>query len=143
MAVDWQDVLAVACKNAEQAGIASRYRTISGSAFDVDWGTGYGLVLLTNFLHHFNQDTCVTLLKKVRGRLAPAGKTPAVEFVPNEDRVSPYMPAIFSLIMLATTPSGDAYTAAALNEMARAAGYCRASVIALPPTPQSLVAFEI
>jgi hypothetical protein len=79
VAVDWQDVLAVAHKNAEQAGIASRYQTISGNAFDVDWGTGYGLVLLTNFLHHFDQDTCVTLLKKVMRSLAPAGKTLAVE----------------------------------------------------------------
>jgi hypothetical protein len=53
------------------------------------------------------------------------------------------MPAIFSFIMLATTPNGVAYTAVALNEMARAAGYSRATVTALPPTPQSLVAFEI
>ena len=28
-------------------------RTIGGSAFNVDWGEGYDIVLLTNFLHHF------------------------------------------------------------------------------------------
>ena len=33
-----------------------------------------------------------------------------LEFVPNEDRVSPAMPAAFALIMLAETPAGDAYT---------------------------------
>jgi hypothetical protein len=36
----------------------------------------------------------------------------AIEFVPNEDRISPYMPACFAFVMLAHTPSGDAYTGA-------------------------------
>jgi hypothetical protein len=33
-----------------------------GSAFDVDYGSGYDLVLLTNFLHHFDMATCEVLL---------------------------------------------------------------------------------
>ena len=44
MAIDWQAVLQVAQENAEAAGVADRYRTISGSAFEVDWGSGYDLV---------------------------------------------------------------------------------------------------
>ncbi|HYN23737.1 MAG TPA: class I SAM-dependent methyltransferase, partial [Pyrinomonadaceae bacterium] len=50
VAVDWPNVLEVARENVSKARIADRYQTIAGSAFDVDYGMGYDLVLLTNFL---------------------------------------------------------------------------------------------
>ena len=141
VAVDWDNVLSVARRNAEAAGIGKRYRTLAGSAFEVDWGSGYDLVLLPNFLHHFDPETCAGLLRKVRLSLAPGGRTLAVEFVPNPDRISPPVPATFAGLMLATTPGGDAYTAEDFAAMARAAGYKGATVTPLPPSPQSLVAF--
>ena len=64
-AVDWTEVLAVANANAEQAGVADRFRLIAGNALDLDWGGDLDLILLPNFLHHFNSDTCVSLLRKV------------------------------------------------------------------------------
>ncbi|MCX5521038.1 class I SAM-dependent methyltransferase [Kaistia defluvii] len=141
-AVDWAAVLELARSNAERAGVASRYRTVAGSAFDVDWGSGYDLVMLPNFLHHFDIATCARLMQKVRASLAPGGRVLAVEFVPNEDRVSPPFPAAFALVMLATTPQGDAYTASGLGEIARAAGFSGVSVRPLAHSPASLVLFE-
>ena len=135
-AVDWESVLAVARGNAEEAGIVDRYRTIAGSAFDVDWGKGYDLALLPNFLHHFDYATCVALLKKVRQSLTSKGKTLAVEFVPNEDRISPYVPAVFAFHMLAFTPGGDAFTATDLNSMARDAGFRSATVTSIAGSPK-------
>jgi 2-polyprenyl-3-methyl-5-hydroxy-6-metoxy-1,4-benzoquinol methylase len=142
VAVDWEPVLAVAKENAEKAGIGDRYRTIGGSAFEVDYGSAYNLVLLPNFLHHFDKETCVALLKKVKQSLSTNGKVLAVEFVPNEDRISPYMPACFAFSMLAHTPSGDAYTAAELDAMALAAGFKGSTTSMLANSPESLVTFE-
>jgi hypothetical protein len=141
-AVDWSAFLQVAQENANAAGVVDRYRTIPGSAFEVDWGSGYDLVLLTNFLHHFDQETCIGLLDRARKSLGAGGRVLAVEFVPNEDRVSPPFPAMFSFMMLGSTPSGDAYTAREFADMGRAAGFERIRVNALPPTPQTLVTFE-
>src|ERR671910_818600 len=73
-AVDWPNVLELAKQNAEAAGVSGRFQTNPGSAFDVDYGTDYDLVLLTNFLHHFDAATCETLLKKVRGALKDGGR---------------------------------------------------------------------
>ena len=73
-AIDWPAVLTVAHENASAAGVAQRYRTIGGSAFDVDWGEGYDIVLLTNFLHHFDRDTCIDLLSRARRALAIGGR---------------------------------------------------------------------
>jgi 2-polyprenyl-3-methyl-5-hydroxy-6-metoxy-1,4-benzoquinol methylase len=141
-ALDWPAVLEVAKENAHKAGVADRYKTIEGSAFDVEFGTGYDLVLLTNFLHHFDPPTCETLLRKVRAALADGGRAVTLEFVPNEDRVSPPEAASFSVMMLISTPSGDAYTFSELERMAANAGFSRSTMHPLPPTIQQVVISE-
>ena len=141
-AVDWTAVLEVAKQNAAKAGVADRYQTIEGSAFDVEFGSGYDLVLLTNFLHHFDPPTCETLLRKVRAALADGGRAVTLEFVPNEDRISPPDAAAFSVMMLTSTPSGDAYTFSELERMFANAGFSRSTLHALPPTIQQVVVSE-
>jgi predicted nicotinamide N-methyase len=139
VAVDWPNVLEVAKENAEKAGLSDRYTTIPGSAFEVDFGTGYDLVLLTNFLHHFDTETCVNLLKKVYQALSDDGRAVTVEFVPNEDRVSPPPSAMFSLVMLGSTPKGDAYTFREFEEMFKQAGFRRNEFHQLLPSPQQVI----
>jgi len=138
-AVDWANVLEVAKENAQAAGAGDRFHTKPGSAFDVDYGTDYDVVLLTNFLHHFDPPTCETLLRKVRSALKDGGRAVTLEFVPNDDRVSPPQAAAFSLMMLGVTPAGDAYTFAELEEMFRNAGFARSEFHELPPTIQRVV----
>ncbi len=139
VALDWPNVLEVARENAEAAGVASRYTLMPGSAFEVDYGRGYDLVLLTNFLHHFDVPTCERLLEKVYAALEPGGRAVTFEFIPNEDRISPPPAATFSMIMLGTTPSGDAYTFSEFEQMFRNAGFSRSEFHPLPPTPEQVV----
>lgn len=141
-AVDWKAVLEVAKENAQKAGVADRYHTIEGSAFDVEFGAGYDLVLITNFLHHFDQPTNETLLRKVHAALADGGRAATLEFVPNDDRVTPPDSAGFSMMMLVGTPSGDAYTFAELERMFANAGFSRSTIHPLPPTIQQVVISE-
>lgn len=137
--LDWAPVLRVALDNAKKAGVHERYDMLPGSAFDVDFGGPYDAVLLTNFLHHFDVDTCVTLLKKVRAAMKPGGCAATLEFVPNEDRVSPPMPAGFAMTMLATTAAGDAYTFRELAEMHARAGFASATAHPIPQSPHTIV----
>ena len=141
-AVDWKAVLEVAKENAAKAGVSDRYQTIDGSAFDVEFGSGYDLVLLTNFLHHFDPPTCEKLLQKVRASLVDGGRAVTLEFVPNEDRISPPDAAAFSVMMLTSTPSGDAYTFSELEQMFANAGFSRSTLHPLPPTIQQVVVSE-
>jgi ubiquinone/menaquinone biosynthesis C-methylase UbiE len=137
--LDWKNVLEVALENAKRAGITDRYKTIPGSAFDVDLGSGYDLVLIPNFLHHFDAPTNVALLKRLRAAMNPGGQVATVEFVPNEDRVTPPQAASFSMMMLGGTPGGDAYTFAELDGMFRAAGFGSSAMQDLAPSPERLV----
>lgn len=139
VALDWPKVLEVAKENARNAGVADRYSTIEGSAFDVEYGSGYDLVLLTNFLHHFDPPTCETLLRKVHASLGEGGRAVTLEFVANEDRISPPGAAAFSVMMLGSTPSGDAYTFSELERMFANAGFPRSEMHQLPPSIQQVV----
>jgi SAM-dependent methyltransferase len=139
VALDWPAVLEVAKENAREAGLKSRYSTIAGSAFEADFGAGYDIVLLTNFLHHFDVATCEGLLKKVHAALAPRGRAVTLEFVPNDDRVTPPEAAFFSLIMLGSTPHGDAYTFTEYDRMFRNAGFVRNEHIRPPDAPESVI----
>ena len=138
-AVDWKNVLAVASENAELHGVADRHHLIPGSAFETDFGGGYDVVLVTNFLHHFDAQTCTDFMKKVNNSLNEDGKAINLEFIPNDDRVSPPFEALFSLIMLAATPAGDAYTFAELRRICENAGFTRNQHIPLSPMPHHLV----
>ncbi len=138
-AADWKKVLDVALDNAQKAGVANRYHTIPGSAFEVDFGTGFDLVLITNFLHHFDHATNVKLLKRVKAALKPGGRAATLEFVPNDDRVTPPMPAAFSLTMLANTEGGDAFTFREIDAMFREAGFGESRMQDLAPAPQRLI----
>jgi len=141
VALDWKPVLGLAEEHAKAAGVQDRYRTIAGDAFTVEYGSGYDVVLVTNFLHHFDARRNTTLLKKVHAALKPGGRVAVLEFVPNPDRVSPPMAAGFSLTMLAETEAGDAFTFAELRTQLMDAGFHDVEAHGLP-TPQTLLIAE-
>lgn len=142
VAVDWPAVLEVTKENARKFGVADRHMTRPGSAFEVEFGQGYDFVLLTNIFHHFDRPACEKLMRRVHAALKPAGKAVTLEFVPNEDRVTPPMAAAFSLVMLAGTDAGDAYTLAQYEKMFGNAGFAKTTLHLIPETPQQVLVSE-
>ena len=137
--LDWKNVLELTRENAQRFGVGERYSTIAGDAFTVDFGSDYDLILLPNILHHFDLAACESLLAKCRRSLRPAGSIAIIEFVPNEDRVSPPVSAGFALIMLAQTPAGDAYTLREFQQMLSASGFGRPEAYPLLPADHMLI----
>ncbi len=131
-ALDWPNVLEVARENAHAAGIAERFFTVSGSALEADYGDGYDVVLLANVLHHFDAATCEILLTRVHTALVENGRAVTLEFIPNEDRISPSEDALFSMVMLCLTPNGDAYTFWELERMFSNSGFSHSELHRLP-----------
>jgi ubiquinone/menaquinone biosynthesis C-methylase UbiE len=139
VALDFPSVLTVASENAEHFGISERYTLLAGNALEVPFGTNFGAVLVTNLLHHWDRKTIHLLLKKVHAALAPGGRIVVVEFAPNDDRVSPPIPASFVMNMLVNTTGGDAYTVSENLEMLHSAGFVACEAHPLPPTPQAAI----
>lgn len=142
VALDWPNVLQVAKENAQKFGLGDRYSVREGSAFETEMGSGYDYVLLTNIFHHFDMSTCEKLMRRVHAGLKPGGKAITLEFVPNEDRVTPPTAAAFSLIMLAHTDSGDAYTFSEYEKMFRNAGFAKSTLHPVPEMPQQVIISE-
>lgn len=139
VALDWEPVLAVTREHAAAAGLGERFDEIAGDAFTAELGSDYDVVLVPNFLHHFNPAACTGFLRRVRAAMRPGGTLVIVEFVPNEDRVSPPSSALFSLVMLGTTPEGDAYTFGDYQGMLGEAGFHGIRCLPLPPSAESAV----
>jgi len=84
-------------------------------------------------------ETCEHLAKRVHAALAEGGRAVTLEFVPNEDRISPPMAAAFALQMLGGTPSGDVYTFNEYESMFANAGFSRSEKFAPPASPETLI----
>jgi 2-polyprenyl-3-methyl-5-hydroxy-6-metoxy-1,4-benzoquinol methylase len=137
-ALDWKNVLAVAFDNAVQLGVAERWHAIEGSAFTADYGTDFDVVLVTNFIHHFDMPTNTKLLQKVRTALKPRGKMAIVEMAVNEDRITPPAAGQFAMSMLTTTAKGDAYSRNEIESMCRSAGFSQVTHHTVPATLQTV-----
>jgi hypothetical protein len=143
VAVDWKNVLEVALENARAAGVTERFQFIAGSAFEVNLGSGYDVTLLPNFLHHFDAAKNVSLLKRIRAAMNPGGREATLEFIPNDGRVTPPSQASFSLMMLGSTASGDAYTFREYDRMFREAGFGESRMVDFGPAPVRLILTEV
>jgi 2-polyprenyl-3-methyl-5-hydroxy-6-metoxy-1,4-benzoquinol methylase len=137
-AVDWKNVLAVAHGNAVKLGVADRWHAIEGSAFTADFGSGYNVVLVTNFIHHFDVATNIGLFEKVRAAMKPGAKMVIVEMAVNDDRITPAGAGKFAMTMLTTTASGDAFSQREIESMCTRAGFHGATHHAVPSTPQTV-----
>ncbi len=138
-AQDWPQVLKVARENASAAGIADRFHELPGSAFDIELGRDYDVILLTNILQLFDPPAIERLMRKVHAALKSGGRAVTLGFIPNEDRVTPPATAAFGIIMLGTTAGGDAYSFPEYVAMFRRAGFTSNEFLPLPAGPQSVI----
>ncbi len=136
---DWANVLTVAQENAAKFGMSDRYHTVPGDAFESDLGSGYDAILVPNFFHHVDKEACENFIRKLDASLAEGGKIATVEFIPNEDRISPPTSAMFAVVMLAATPAGDAYTFSEFKKMFENAGFTNNQLFSLEPMPSHLI----
>jgi O-methyltransferase domain/Dimerisation domain len=132
-AVDWPQVLAVAGRNAANAGVLHRFHPIPGDALSVDFGAEYCLALITNFLPDLGATE--GLLKRIRSSLVQGGRVALFELMLNDDGISPPAAVDLNLALLATTQSGETRTAAQLTEALTRAGFDRVEIRELPLIP--------
>jgi ubiquinone/menaquinone biosynthesis C-methylase UbiE len=136
VALDWKSVLTVAGENAARFHVSRRFALLPGDALEIEIGTGYDGVIVANFLHHLDKPAIIGFLKKLYAAMAPGGRVVLVEFAPNQDRVSPPVPAAFVLNMVVMTAGGDAYSFPEYQEMLRIAGFSECEVHPLLPSPE-------
>jgi len=93
-----------------RAGLASRVTTAVGDYLVDPLPTGFDLVFLSAVIHSNAPDQNAALLASCAAALNPGGRVAVVDWVMDEDRMTPPGGAFFALNMLVATDHGDTFT---------------------------------
>jgi len=119
---DLPNVVPLARRYVRREGLTGRMSYISGDYLRDDLGAGYDLVFLSAILHSNSPAENRRLLKKCAAGLNPGGRVVVVDFIMDDDRVSPAHGAFFALNMLVGTDAGDTYTESEIRSWMKEAG---------------------
>lgn len=141
--LDWDNVVPIAARNAEEMGVRDRVEFLTGDMFTTDLGGPYDVALITNVLHHFSEDEAARLLGRVGEAIRPGGRVVIVGFTvgdqpPDRDPA----PHLFSLLMLAWTHAGEVHSERAYREMLLRSGFVAPEVHSLPGLPLRVLIAE-
>ncbi|MFQ5751592.1 MAG: methyltransferase [bacterium] len=120
---DQLDVVLIAEERIRQNGLSQQVATIAGDCFADDFGSGYDLAFLSNFIHIFGLEEIVILFKKVWSSLNTGGRMAIKDFFVNEDRSGPVFATQFALNMLLNTEKGNTYSFSEIQRAFDDAGF--------------------
>jgi len=138
--LDKSEVLEIARRHIERAGLSSRVNTVPGDLTASDFGSGYDLALISNICHMLGPEANRDLLKRAAKALAPGGRVVIQDFVLDENRTSPPAAALFALNMLVATEHGASYTTGEYEDWLRGAGLTGARKAGLPGRTDLIIA---
>lgn len=108
--LDLPPTLEIARENIKLNGLCHRIRFLAGSYWDLDYGSGYDLVWISQVIHSLDEFQGRELIRRGAEALAPGGRLIVHDSLLAEDRASPYYAAMFSVFMLALTQGGRCHT---------------------------------
>jgi len=139
--LDSASALKTAKQHVEAARLDGRIQLQPADIWQIDWGQDYDLILLFNFIHHYDQETNVKLLHKVYEALKPGGQVAIFDQVESKQLGS----AISSLLQLISLmyylfADGRIFSRDEMNQMLGAAHFSNVQIFTTPKwAGQSLV----
>ena len=118
---DLPHVVETAGKIAEEYGVRERVKIIPGNFFEADIPVA-DAYLLKNILHIFDDETCVSLLKRIARVIPQDGKILVLETVIRPDN-KPHFGKMFDLEMLLGTENGKERTEEEYRNLFKQAGF--------------------
>jgi len=146
--LDGGDVLKTARANADSFGFTTpeqkkRFNYLPGDAFvlKIAEPETYDVILISHFYHHFNHSENIRLTKKMANLLKKDGRLVVQDFI-TEAKPSLWenpFPRLFSLLMLANTRQGQAFSVDDYHNFFTEAGLQAGSVVPHLYMPASVV----
>lgn len=139
--VDFPEMTPITRQFAEKVGVASRYAYLEGDLRQADFGRDtYDLVILGHIIHSEGEKHGRELVRKSYAALRAGGKLLIAEYVPNDARTGPPMPALFGLTMLLQTEEGNVFTLREYRSWLKAAGFRKVTTLPVPPPATVILA---
>lgn len=121
--IDLPVPIRIARQFVKEAKLQDRITLQEGDYFQIEFGSGYDLVLMSNVLHSASPGRARLLISKSYSSLSPGGRIVIHDFLPNEERTGPEWPILFAVNMLVGTESGSTYTYGEISAWLRSAGF--------------------
>ena len=143
--LDQANVIPTTRKWVEHFGVASQATFLQGSAFEILPRLpprSFDLIVVSQFLHHFDPPTNVQIMKNVAVALSERGAVIINDFVRAPGVYTPWknpQPFQFDFVMLSTTERGGTYSLDQLGEIMEQAGLTIYGSKGLFPLPNTLV----
>ena len=137
---DLPSTLAITERYVREADMMERIRLIAGDYRTDPIPGRYDAVFLSNIIHGEGEQDNRSLIHKLTANLRPGGRLIVKDHVLDENRTTPAVGAIFSLLMLLTTVSGRCYGFDEITRWMEQAGLSGLRRVDLPaPLTSSLV----
>lgn len=121
---DLPGVVKIASDLIADAGLTQRVTVQPGSYItDPSLGAGYDVALLSNVLHQEDPATCRAILRKAYDALDEGGLLVVRAAFVDEQRLRPVSAVLQSLLFIVHYDGGGNYTAEAMQDMVREAGF--------------------
>jgi 2-polyprenyl-3-methyl-5-hydroxy-6-metoxy-1,4-benzoquinol methylase len=130
--LDLPEVLLIAQRHIEEAGLGHRIKTRAGDLRTDLLGKGFDLILVSAICHMLGPDGNRDLFRRCYEALAPEGRVVIRDFILEADKTGPKQAALFALNMLVGTHDGSSYSESEYGEWLREAGFRKVKRVRLP-----------
>ena len=130
--LDLAEVLPIARRHIEEAGLGARIKTRAGDLRADLLGQGFDVILISAICHMLGPKGNRDLLKRCHAALAPEGRVVISDFILAADKAGPKHAALFALNMLVGTREGSSYSEGDYGAWLREAGFRKVKRVRLP-----------
>ncbi len=130
--LDFPEVLAIAQRHIDEAGLGARIRTRPGDLRTDVFGKGFDVILASAICHMLGPEGNRDLLRRCHEALAPEGRLVISDFLLDTDKAGPKHAALFALNMLVGTREGSSYSEEEYSAWLREAGFRNVQRVRLP-----------
>lgn len=121
--LDWANVLERTKDNVDRLGLRESASFIDGDVFNVELGGPYDVIIASHIFHHFSEERCLELMRRLAEALKPDGRLVIHEFISGSRPADEPFPYLFSVIMLAWSHAGEAYSLDTYQRLLHEAGF--------------------
>jgi 2-polyprenyl-3-methyl-5-hydroxy-6-metoxy-1,4-benzoquinol methylase len=126
--LDWANVLEHTKANVDRLGLRERTSFVDGDVFEVALGGPYDVIIASHIFHHFSEQRCLELMRRLADALKPDGRLVIHDFVSGSRPADDPFPYLFSVVMLAWSREGEAYSLDTYQKLLHEAGFSPSEV---------------
>ena len=140
---DFPEVCRMADEVIRQAGLSERVRTVAGDYEHDALPGGPDVVLWSGNLHASSPERCARVLQQIYDLLPSGGRLLMHDYVLDDTRTGPLIPALLALHMTLVSAQGQVYSGAELRTLLTQAGFVEVSIQPFLVGHSSLVSAQV